>query len=144
MKIFLYSFLAWIARTWFKSTFINVLSALKWQASLNLSLNSQIKVDTVKNTSFEVLLPYRMDWNPRHNLIYSFLAWIARTWLDCKKRVYLAWFGSLFSYLFKSTFINVFSTLKWQASLNLSLSSQIKVDAVKNTSFEVLLPHRMD
>ena len=26
---------------------INVLSALKWQASLNLSLNSQIKVDAV-------------------------------------------------------------------------------------------------
>ena len=35
-----------------------------WQASLNLSLNSQIKVDTVKNTSFEVILPHRMDLNP--------------------------------------------------------------------------------
>ena len=35
-----------------KSTFINVLSALKWQASLNSSLNGKIKVDLVKTTIF--------------------------------------------------------------------------------------------
>ena len=77
-------------------------------------------------------------------LLYSFLAWIARTWLDCKKRVYLASFGSFFSYLLKSTYINVLSALKWQASLNLRMNSQNKVYTVKNTSFEVILPHRMD
>ena len=38
------------------SSYINILSALNWQASLNLSLNSQIKVDTIKSTSFEVIL----------------------------------------------------------------------------------------
>ena len=70
-------------------------------------------------------------------LLNSIFSLIARTWLDCKKRVYLASFGSLFSYLFKALIINVLSALKWQAS-------QIKVDTVKNTSFEVLLPHRMD
>ena len=48
----------------FKSTYISVLSALMWQASLNLSLNSQIKVDTVKNTSFEVILPHRLYYKP--------------------------------------------------------------------------------
>ena len=48
----------------FKALYINVLSALKWQASLNLSLNSQIEVDTVKNTSFKVILPHRMDLSP--------------------------------------------------------------------------------
>ena len=74
IKILLYSFLAWIARTWldcknkgpsglFKSTYINVLSALKWQASLNLSLNSQIKVDTVKNTQVLKLF-CRAEWGP--------------------------------------------------------------------------------
>ena len=42
-----------------KSTFINVLSALKWQASLNSSLNGKIKVDLVKMTIFEVILPHR-------------------------------------------------------------------------------------
>ena len=51
-------------RSYWMPPYINVLSALKWQASLNLSLNSQIEVDTVKNTSFEVILPYRMDSNP--------------------------------------------------------------------------------
>ena len=42
-----------------KSTYINVLSALKWQASLNSSLNGNIKVDSVKMTIFEVIFPHR-------------------------------------------------------------------------------------
>jgi hypothetical protein len=33
------------------------------QASLNLSLNSQIKVESVKNTIFEVILPHRKGLN---------------------------------------------------------------------------------
>ena len=32
-----------------KSTYINVLSALKWQSSLNSSLNGKIKVDSVNS-----------------------------------------------------------------------------------------------
>ena len=78
-------------------------------------------------------------------LLYSLLAWIARTWLDCKNKGLSGLIWVTFqSYLFKSTYINVLSALKWQASLNLSLNSQIKVDTVKNTRFEVILPHRMD
>jgi hypothetical protein len=42
-----------------KSTYINVLSALKKPASLNLNLNSQIKVESVKYTIFEVIWPNR-------------------------------------------------------------------------------------
>ena len=40
--------------------YINVLSALKWQASLNSSLDGKIKVDSVKMTIFEGILPHRM------------------------------------------------------------------------------------
>ena len=42
-----------------KSIYINVLSALKWQASLNSSLDDKITVDSVKMTIFEVILPHR-------------------------------------------------------------------------------------
>ena len=43
--------------------YINVLSALTWQASLNSSLDGQIQVDLVKNTNFQVILPHRMGFN---------------------------------------------------------------------------------
>ena len=41
------------------TVYINVLSALKKQASLNFSLNSQIKVESVKYTIFDVISPHR-------------------------------------------------------------------------------------
>ena len=55
----------------------------------------------------------------------------------------MASFGPLSQLLVKSTYNNVLSALKWQASLNSSLNGQIKVDSVKSTVFEVILPHRM-
>ena len=55
----------------------------------------------------------------------------------------MASFGPLSQLLVKSTYINVLSALKWQASLNSSLNGKITVDLVKITIFEVLLPHRM-
>ena len=58
-------------------------------------------------------------------LLYSLLAWIARTWLDCKNKGLSGLIWVTFrSYLFQSTYINILSALKWQASLNLSLNSQ--------------------
>ena len=59
MKILLYSFLAWIARTWLDCK-KKGLSGLIWDISC---LQVDIKI-----------------------LLYSRLAWIARTWLDCKNK----------------------------------------------------------
>jgi hypothetical protein len=67
---------------------------------------------------------------------------IARTWLDCKKRGLFGFVCTTFQLLVKSTYINVLSALKKQACLNLSLNSQIKVESVKYTVFEVILPHK--
>jgi hypothetical protein len=44
-----------LSQLFVKSTYINVLNALKCQATLNFSLNSQIKVESVKNTIFEII-----------------------------------------------------------------------------------------
>ena len=77
-------------------------------------------------------------------LLNTFWSWTARTWLDWKNKGLFGFIWVTFQLLVKSSYINVLSALKWQASLNLSLNSEIKVDSVKNKSFEVILPHRMD
>jgi hypothetical protein len=83
-------------------------------------------------------------------LLYTFCSQTARTWLDRKNKGLFGILrggpppGTINFYGSSSTYISVLSALKWQASLSLSLNSQIKVESVKNTIFEVFLPHRKD
>ena len=74
-------------------------------------------------------------------LLHTFCSRSARTWLNCKNKGVFGYFCTTFQLLVKSTYINVLSALKKQASLNLSLNSQIKVESVKYTIFKAILPH---
>ena len=96
-----------------------------------------------ENQGVKSVVPSDSEQEEINILLYTFWSWTARTCLDCKNKGLFGSIWATFQLLVKSSYINVLSALKWQASLNSSLNGQIKVDLVKMTIFEVILPHRM-